>query len=299
MSTWKVYVSKIAIGVVVAFFLFFLTTIFSPATEDFVNVTLSVVITLFMAMCYEVISLKHDFEHMKDKFAIETKTINAKSDELFHKMYSVLKVSEKRYNDKTTSAFGLIKHCVGNIDSEVIPEAWMDLCWDIQTEYLALNYEKDEYAYKPRWSDTGIDIQNAKCRKNEVVIKKIFLVDNVSELVRMKDMIDKHIYNGIKVSYITIDELKKTRGIREFPRLLYSLDFSIVNSDTLFLWKLNENRKCENGKLSFCPDEVKQYRKAFYKILHQSTPINHICDIPGAMDLKECKVKSQCVEKIA
>ncbi|MFS2265077.1 hypothetical protein [Vibrio vulnificus] len=281
-SSFLDYVVNFAIVTTVSLILSIISIQVFPE-EKYNAIVFSIIITMFLSLAWKIISMRGQMT------------------QLLASLHSVMKVSEKRLSDKTSSSFGLIKYCVGHIDSESIPDAWNDLCWDIHTEYLAINYEKEDYAYSQKWAETGLDIQNAKCRKSNIVIKKIFVVKEVDELFTksMQQLITKHIYNGVSLSYITIDEITKTRGIRDLPEKLESLDFSIVNSDTLFIWKLDKDRKCENGLLSFKQLEVSRYKEAFNKISEQATPINHICDIKRLSNTVQCKLELEQEEVIS
>ena len=291
--------TKVVFSIVITAIMAVAINSYFPPQQPHESIVWSAIVTLFLALVIEIVALNQKFSNLEKNFEVKKKENEQLIDALLDKFNAVVNVSEKRLIEKTSGSFRLIKYCTGEIENEKIPEAWMDLCWDIQTEYLAINYEKNESAYDEKWARTGIDIQNAKARMSNVKIKKVFVVDDISELVSLKGLINKHIHCGIEVSYITISQIGGTRGIRNFLRELPSLDFSIVNGDTLFIWNLNEERKCENGELSFNQPKLETYRDVFFKIHHQAEPLHHICDIPSLNNKMVCELKSKSSSRLA
>ncbi|ELN6871098.1 hypothetical protein RZY50_004638 [Vibrio parahaemolyticus] len=269
MRRWVLYAvddfwKKVVIVILITAGLIYVSSTHSNEGDIYLNSALSVIASLFLVIAWELIYLSS----FKKKLSEQVR--------------GLIDTNEKKVRSKTIGTFSLSKYCVGHIERDLIPQAWKDLCWDINSEYIAVNYENDKTAFPENWATIGLSIQNTKALGRDIPITKIFIVDSLSELQDLKDIIESHIEHNIVIYYIQKKEIELKRGLKKYLDGL-SLDFSLLNGDSVFVWNLDKNRECLDGNYYITDDIYKRYQKAYKAICLEATKIHTISDIDKAI----------------
>lgn len=155
------------------------------------------------------------------------------------------------------------------VHREQMQDVWEKLLWKVQKRYWATNYIKPEF-YKKAAHSLPLAIQEAKLLDN-ADIKKVFIIDDLTERNKMESVFSEQHNRGIKVKYILHSEIQGDPVLRGKASQLATEDFGIVDSRLTLLWRL-KNRNVDSGQVLSDPQQANMYEdffSALFKAAHE------------------------------
>lgn len=155
------------------------------------------------------------------------------------------------------------------VHREQMQDVWEKLLWKMQKSYWATNYIKPEF-YKKAAHSLPLAIQEAKLLDN-ADIKKVFIVDDLTERNKMESVFSEQHSRGIEVKYILFSEIQGDPALAGKASLLATKDFGIIDSRLTLLWRLN-NREVDSGQVLYDPQQAGLYEdffSALFKAAHK------------------------------
>lgn len=212
-------------------------------TSNIFNVILGLILTLMLT----VVKLQFSLSHTVNRKWDDCKTQIAASLRDLRKINAVL-----LYHDRVL---------LNPVD---VCRVWKDLLWNVTdhfdaTSYISLNF------YNNTDGDLGFMIQQLK-GLDGIRVRRIFIIDEDSELDRIKHLINKHNLTKVDTYYVKMSnippEFFSQCGIeKDF------IDFSISDDRAIFVWKLNKFRALERGEVRFYQDREKNNYARFFEAL--------------------------------
>lgn len=174
-------------------------------------------------------------------FFIENNMTQKKVDEL---QTDLLKI------EKVLLDTGNYKRCLAKFISEKpviiaakdIQKLWLELLWEVEKSFWALTYLKPEETWNREYTSKGNYIQQAKIEAKDVTIKRVFVVNEVSELGTFYDNIEKQKEMKIDVKFILKKDLNDLWRGHLKTHKIPSLDFAIIDEKYLVIVYMNKNR---------------------------------------------------------
>jgi hypothetical protein len=253
-KTRSVRAIEIATAVFVAVVIYFFKP--EPITLSSLNLVITVGLVLFVNL--EAFLLRHELQET-NRAQRELMTLAASP------------------TPKDREFFGLaLRYFGGKIPASEITQVWRDLCWIFQDRYDATNYVKPDELYNEPWASPAIAIQIAKAyAAHPTQIRKIFVVDQKSELEPIRDNLNRQTEARIVVRYIECEKIAKNVAIRDRSKALKSNDFGIFDNRCVLVWNLDDQRGIVDGELIFDKEEIKKYQSFFEQLLLTSKSITH------------------------
>ena len=135
--------------------------------------------------------------------------------------------------------------------------------------YYTTNYIKRGDFYENSWADAALAIQKAKIDGENVVIKKVFIIDDDSEKEQLKLTLEEQSAINVSVRYIYKKEIDNNPIITALLSDLESIDFGLFDMNKVFLWKL-KNRIPIESSLLFKQDECEKYKIFFEQLFNEA-----------------------------
>ncbi len=102
-----------------------------------------------------------------------------------------------------------------------------------------------------------------------VVIKKVFIIDDDSEKEQLKLTLEEQSAINVSVRYIYKKEIDNNPIITALLSDLESIDFGLFDMNKVFLWKL-KNRIPIESSLLFKQDECEKYKIFFEQLFNEA-----------------------------
>jgi diamine N-acetyltransferase len=168
---------------------------------------------------------------------------------------------------------GNLRHCQGTLNRQQFRELWLDLLNRMRRTYSATNYIAAEEIYSTDWAKAALLIQNGKKTAfgGNMVIKKVFLIDDDSEMAVVGKYLDEQRRIGIDIHFLPYKEIHRDPDLSSRFKSgdISSIDFGIVDDDTVLVWNLNlKGRTLVDGCLLMGQDNVVKHRE-FFDLLFQ------------------------------
>jgi hypothetical protein len=165
-----------------------------------------------------------------------------------------------------------LKYSGRKIPAPEVMLVWRDLCWIFEDNYDCTNYVRTEEIYNAPWASPAIAIQIAKSLSApRAYIRKVFLVDNESELGHIRDSLDSQTRARIAIRYLLHQSIKKKAFLSGLAKELKSTDFGIFDKRCMLIWNLDSRREVVGGELVFDDVQIKKYDRFFDELLAEST----------------------------
>jgi hypothetical protein len=165
------------------------------------------------------------------------------------------------------------KYFGGKIPASEVMLVWHDLCWIFEKSYDCTNYVRTEEIYNAPWASPAIAIQIAKALSapGAAYIRKIFLVDDESELSHIRNSLDSQTGARIAIRYLLVRSITENAFLSGLSKGLKSTDFGIFDKQCMLIWKLDSKREIVGGELVFDADQITKYNRFFDELLAAST----------------------------
>ena len=165
---------------------------------------------------------------------------------------------------------GHLRQCQGTLTNQQFRELWLDLLNRMRGTYSATNYIAAEKIYSTDWAKAALLIQNGKKTAYgvSIVIKKVFLIDEDSEMAVVGKYLDEQRRIGIDIHFFPYKEIERDPDLRRLKTGdIPSVDFGIVDEEAVLVWNL-KNRTLVDGRMLMGQDHVAKH-KEFFDMLFQ------------------------------
>lgn len=137
---------------------------------------------------------------------------------------------------------------------------WLDRIWRTSSRYWGVVYTAPEEVVDTSIFHLGAAVLSAKARVDQVDVRRLFLVDNQTELEHVLPAIHAAHGSQIKVRYALRATLDTHPLLRTQLRQLPTLDFTVIDSAVVWMLLLDRNRRIRSAMLHF--DEAMNTRYA-------------------------------------
>jgi len=169
--------------------------------------------------------------------------------------------------DRDEKVHELLQYVDQELPKEKMMETWLDLLTQLRRTYCATNYTVAGSVYGSDWGAAALLIQNAKKKAydGEVIIKKVFLIDDNHEMAAVSERLDEQKKIGVQIHYLPRQELYNNQKLSaqlkagEIP----SLDFGILDEDIVLVWELKEDRDVAKGRVLVGRKHASKHKEFF------------------------------------
>ena len=154
------------------------------------------------------------------------------------------------------------------LSQQQVPDKWLALLWQIETDYAATNYISREAHLDKGYAALALEIQALKVKVKYVQIHKVFIVDDAQELQNIRDLLQAQCQAGIQVRTMQRKAIDTHAELKLQAAGLQSIDFALINHDMVLLWFLDRHRRITGGKLLFGEQQFQPY-KLFFDSLYR------------------------------
>ena len=187
----------------------------------------------------------------------------------------VLKLSRRvdRLSNEIESAcklINLVHYGSLTFPAEQLYTIWKKLMYDLDNKFYAFSYiNADEWTQEH--TRRLLSPLKSKIDTEYADVKRIFIVDDLSELQKLSEIIEYHQKNGISVAYVEIKKLyESTPPICENP---LNFGFILIDDMRLAIFHLHENRKLKSIEIISDREIFKKYEKIYERIRNLAKPL--------------------------
>lgn len=187
----------------------------------------------------------------------------------------VLKLSGRvdRLSNEIESAcklINLVHYGSLTFPAEQLYTIWKKLMYDLDKKFYAFSYiNADEWTQEH--TRRLLSPLKSKIDTEGADVKRIFIIDDLSELQKLSEIIEYHQKYGISVSYVEIKKLyESTPPICENP---LNFGFILIDDMRLAIFHLDENRKLKSIEIISDREIFKKYEKIYERIRNLAKPL--------------------------
>ncbi|MTJ47719.1 hypothetical protein [Dolichospermum sp. UHCC 0259] len=187
----------------------------------------------------------------------------------------ILKLSERldRLSNEIESAcklINLVHYGSLTFPAEQLYIIWKKLMYDLDKKFYAFSYiNPDEWTQEH--TRRLLSPLKSKIDTEYADVNRIFVIDDLSELQKLSEIIEYHQKYGISVSYLEIKKLyDSTPPICENP---LNFGFILIDDMRLALFHLHENRKLKSIEIVSDREIFKKYEKIYERIRNLAKPL--------------------------
>src|SRR4030095_1258840 len=175
--------------------------------------------------------------------------------------YLTEKVSDRLM--QITDIAGILKY--GNMQVPVgkVTDVWLERIWLTRHRYWGVLYTAPIEVTITAVFNLGLAVMAAKVRVEQVDVKRIFLHETKEDFEDSKNAMQACIENGIQVRYLFREQIRLHPLLAERASHLPSFDFTIYDSQIVWLLILDKNRHIQNGELIFDEKMNEHYSEVF------------------------------------
>jgi hypothetical protein len=155
----------------------------------------------------------------------------------------------------------ILRYGVTTVPSEQWIDVFIQLLWRMKYRLLATNYVSPKEGWGRAYGELYHEIQRSKIKVSKAIISRVFIVDDQDEVTKLHSVMMKQQQVGIKVKYIFIKEIEKTRMLKTGADAVESLDFDIFDDKLVWLTITDRKRKIKHGKILFGKEECEKYKR--------------------------------------
>jgi hypothetical protein len=158
------------------------------------------------------------------------------------------------------------------LDAAETPPTWRDLTWCVHRKYRATNYIDIEHFYDTGTAQKTVAVQKAKILAQDVVVQKVFIYDQVSELTSPigQRLLGEHRDAGVAMRFIARGAI----GVKLAPQLQQlgdkNLDFAIFDDDVVLVWRLDGQRKVLDAEVLVGEEVARKFGDFFRALWEQA-----------------------------
>jgi hypothetical protein len=187
----------------------------------------------------------------------------------------VLKLSRRvdRLSNEIESAcklINLVHYGSLTFPAEQLYTIWKKLMYDLDNKFYAFSYiNADEWTQEH--TRRLLSPLKSKIYTEYADVKRIFIIDDLSELQKLSEIIEYHQKYGISVAYVEIKKLyESTPPICENP---LNFGFILIDDMRLAIFHLHENRKLKSIEIISDREIFKKYEKIYERIRNLAKPL--------------------------
>lgn len=135
------------------------------------------------------------------------------------------------------------------VDRGKVLNLWKD-CMTESMRWLAVTYTRQEISWDTAWGDAIAQGMQTERITAGGVIKRVFVLDDMTEFERMRRIIEGHSKIGVDARWILKSELLKNQLVRERIESLGTLDVSIVDDSWILRIFLDPARQYTSSEIN-------------------------------------------------
>ena len=184
----------------------------------------------------------------------------------FNELASRVNYLTEKVADRLTEAAdlaGILKYGNMKIPIGKVTDVWLDRIWRTQHRYWGVLYAAPKEVTITTVFNLGLAAMAAKVRVDQVDVKRIFLHETKEDLETSRDAMRACVQYGLQVRYLFREQMRMHTLLAERASHLSSLDFTIFDSQIVWLIMLDKNRHIVGGELIFDEKMNEHYSEVF------------------------------------
>jgi hypothetical protein len=150
---------------------------------------------------------------------------------------------------------------------------WKKLMYDLENKFYAISYINAE-EWTQEYAKRLLSQLKSKIDTEHADVNRIFLIDDLSELQKLSEIIELHQRYGINISYVETKQLYElTPPIYEKP---FIFGFILIDDMRLAIFRFDENRKIKQIEVVSDREIFKKYEKIYERIRQLAKPLNSL-----------------------
>ena len=159
-----------------------------------------------------------------------------------------------RMSDRTLTAAdaaSALRYGGVDIPRADVTRVWIDRLWRASSRYWGVIYTAPGEVVDTSVFQLGLAILSAKVRVDQVDVRRIFLIDDETELQHVLPFMRTQQDSGISVRYLFRSSVDTHPLLKSQVKTLASIDFAVMDRDVVWLLLLDRSRRIRSGALHF------------------------------------------------
>jgi hypothetical protein len=188
----------------------------------------------------------------------------------------ILRLNERvdRLSNEIESACKLINivhYGLLTFPPEQLYSIWKKLMYDLEHKFYAFSYINPE-EWTQEYARRLLSPLKSKIDTDHADVNRIFVIDDLSELQKLSDVIEYHHRYGIDVSYVETNQLYESLPpICEKP---LNFGFILIDDMRLAIFRFDENRKIKQIEVISDREIFKKYEKIYERTRYLAKPLH-------------------------
>lgn len=229
----------------------------SPSVQLLTFAVFFISLTASITVIWLVISSKKDIRQLR--LTEEILRLNEKVDRLSNEIESACKL------------INIVHYGSLIFPPEQIYSIWKKLMYDLDNKFYAFSYINPE-EWTQEYARKLLSPLKSKIDTDHADVTRIFVIDELSELHKLSEVIEYHRRYGINVSYVEAKQLHESLPpICEKP---LNFGFILIDDMRLAIFRLDENRKLKQIEVVSDREIFKKYQKIYERTRYIAKPLN-------------------------
>lgn len=168
----------------------------------------------------------------------------------------------------------LMQQGIGVLPPDRAVSVWLELLWQTRRRFWSVSYLDPDSGWDSRFAELAVEIQGAKVQVDQIDARRLYMLDDVTELAVLAETITKQVAAGIQVRWILRSTVESNPMLLPLLTKLASHDICLIDSSTIFRLNLDHNRAIESEQISHAPDECRALEGAYRLLFEVSNRIN-------------------------
>jgi len=193
----------------------------------------------------------------------------------FNELVNRINFLTEKISDRLVTASELsdiLKYGHVQITSGRVTEVWLDRIWQTHHRYWGVLYTDPKEVTNTSVFQLGLSVMAAKVRVEQVDVKRIFLLETEEELKDSKEAMRICSQHNIQIRSLFRKQMESHPLLKQRVSHLPTLDFTIYDSNIIWLLALDKGRHIQHGELFFDEKMNEQYAEIFRLMWEAATP---------------------------
>lgn len=174
------------------------------------------------------------------------------------------------------------------VEEHQVPNFWQQAIINTDISWFCTTYSNTPDDFEG-WSKWGFELQGMGIKRIGTVIKRVFIVDDESEITEeFIDRIKWHQSQGVMVKWISREISLKWVQFKEFEKLIGTIDIAIINGNYLLAFEIKE----DNNRRGISSINCYADRDIVSKI---NTLLMHLWD--NSKEIDSLKIRSNVIKE--
>jgi hypothetical protein len=193
----------------------------------------------------------------------------------FNELVTRINFLAEKVSDRFVTASELsdiLKYGHVRIGLSRVTDVWLDRIWQTHHRYWGVLYAAPKEVTITSVFQLGLSVMAAKVRVEQVDVKRIFLLETNEDLIDSKEAMRACSQHRLQVRYLFRKQMDTHTLLKQRVSHLSTLDFTIYDSNIIWLIMLDKGRHIQHGELFFDEKINEQYSEVFRLMWEAATP---------------------------